>query len=175
MFAHLSLAILAMFFISAGCSDLSPEISPSLEMKSFSEVPAWQKAGTLPDSSNTKPMASIGLEYQLTEKAEGLYEITISNQSAFTVTGYALLAETKPGGRSPSEELARLYSPAKTESVMGFRVDELPERFILEVEYQTVETVRKQTFSIPITRPGAKSLKTCESGPCYTDAPVSND
>lgn len=175
MFAHLSLAILAMFFISAGCSDLSSELSPNEELSSFSEVTAWQKEGTLPDSSNTKPMVSIGLSYRFAEKASGLYEIKVSNQSAFNVTGYALLAETKSAGHSRSEELARLYSPEKTDSVMGFRLDELPERFILEVEYQVAETIRKQTFSIPIAQPVAKPLKTCEAGPCYTDAPVSND
>ena len=175
MFAHLSLAILAMLFISAGCSDLSPELSPNHGVKSFSKAPAWQKEGTLPDSNNTKPMVSIGLSYRFAEKANGLYEIRISNQSAFNVPGYALLAETKSGGRLPSEELARLYSPEKTDSVMGFRLDELPERFILEVEYQVGETTRKQTFSIPIAQPRPRSLKTCERSPCYTDAPVRSD
>ena len=95
MFAHLSLAILAMFFISAGCSELSSELSHNEELSSFSEVTAWQIEGTLPDSSNTKPMVSIGLSYRFAEKASGLYEIKVSNQSAFNVTGYALLAETK--------------------------------------------------------------------------------
>ena len=120
-------------------------------------------------------MVSIGLSYRFAERASGLYEIKVSNQSAFNVTGYTLLAETKSASHSRSEELARLYSPEKTDSVMGFRLDELPERFILEVEYQVAETTRKQTFSIPIAQPIAKPLKTCEAGPCYTDAPLSKD
>lgn len=163
----ISIFVNVFLFVVAlvGCAEIgtTPE-----ELNSKQVI--WSVSGEAPSKALQKPGHPLRLGYVVTMFQQSLVEVDLSNNGRGNVLAYSLEAKSE-SDREPLV-LAGVQTPIERKTRLSFSLSDVPERFVLRVDYELDGTVHQRSYSIPLRTSKNRDVRTCNEEPCYRDDPI---